>query len=211
MKKQETSFYHLVLDKSGSMASHYEQTLDALNEKLMSLKSIQQRNPEIPIKVSLSLFSDEQELVIVDKDAYELKQLSESDYVVNGMTALLDAIGLAINKMERMHGEQIRNGEATATIVIFTDGHENASKEYKFQHVAIKIKELQASGNWSFVFVGADIDAWQSASQLNFEQSKVYSSRKEDVKSTMKYLADQYEASIQGKKMGKSQLGFLKK
>ena len=98
MKKKETSFYHLVLDKSDSMTSHYEQTLDALNEKLSSLKNIQKRNPETSIKVSLSLFSDENELVIEDKSADKLMQLSESDYVVNGLTALIDAIGLAINR-----------------------------------------------------------------------------------------------------------------
>jgi hypothetical protein len=211
MKKKETSFYHLVLDKSDSMTSHYEQTLDALNEKLSSLKNIQKRNPETSIKVSLSLFSDENELVIEDKSADKLMPLSESDYVVNGLTALIDAIGLAINRMERKHGEKIRNGDATATIVIFTDGHENASNEYKFEQVANKINELKGSGNWSFVFVGADIDAWQSASQLNFEQSNVYSSKKDDVKTTMRYLADQYEASIREKKKSKSWLGFIKK
>jgi hypothetical protein len=113
--------------------------------------------------------------------------------------------------MERKHGEKIRNGDATATIVIFTDGHENASNEYKFEQVANKINELKGSGNWSFVFVGADIDAWQSASQLNFEQSNVYSSKKDDVKTTMRYLADQYEASIREKKKSKSWFGFIKK
>jgi uncharacterized protein YegL len=210
MKNQNTSFYHLVLDKSGSMTSHYAQTLEALNEKLMSLKEIQKRNPEVPIKVSLSLFSDVQELVIEDKDADQLEQLSEQDYTISGLTALIDAIGLAVSRMEREHGGAIQAGEASATIVIFTDGHENASKEYKSQDIADKIKQLEANGNWSFVFVGADIDAWQSASQLSFHQSNVYSSKKEHVKETMHMLASNFERSIKGSKKKKSWFGFFK-
>ena len=211
MKKNNTTYYHLVLDKSGSMSTHYQQTLEALNEKIKSIKQIQRRNSDMPIEVTLSFFSNDIELFVQDQKPEKLRLLKESDYQVDGMTALLDAVGMAMNRMEYLHGHAIRTQNATAMIVIFTDGHENASKMFSFREVADRIRELQATGKWTFVFVGADIDAWQTAERLNFQQSKVYSSKKESVKDTMIFLGQQLEENIKHKKKGTVWKGFFQK
>ena len=208
MSTQNATYYHLILDKSGSMNSHYEQTLEGLNEKIHSIKAIQQRNPEVQLYVSLTLFSDQPELVFENVPATYLSNLTENDYVVDGMTALLDAIGTTVSRMEYAHGREIRENNANAMVVIFTDGHENASRIFTFKQIAAKIKELEATGKWSFAFVGADIDAWQAAQRMNFKQSKVYSSRKTEVKDTLSLLSEQLEMSIKLKKDGKTWDGF---
>lgn len=208
METKNATYYHLILDKSGSMNSHYNETLEGLNEKLLSIQNIQKRNPEIPIFVSLTLFSDSPELVFENKPASELKALTKEDYVLDGMTGLLDAVGTVINRMEYLLNRQIRENNANAMIVIFTDGMENASRMYTYEQVGNKIKSLEETGKWSFAFIGADMDAWSSASRLNFERSKVFSSRKSNVKDTMSMMACELEQSIQLKKEGKIWKGF---
>jgi hypothetical protein len=79
---------------------------------------------------------------------------------------------------------------------------------YTYEQVGNKIKSLEETGKWTFAFIGADMDAWSSASRLNFERSKVFSSRKSNVKDTMSMMACELEQSIQLKKEGKIWKGF---
>jgi uncharacterized protein YegL len=208
METKNATYYHLILDKSGSMNSHYNETLEGLNEKLLSIQNIQKRNPEIPIYVSLTLFSDSPELVFENVPASELQPLTKTDYVLDGMTGLLDAVGTVINRMEYLLNRQIRENNANAMVVIFTDGMENASRMYTYEQVGAKIKALEESNRWSFAFVGADMDAWSAARRLNFEQSKVYSSRKSNVKETMEFMSHALENSVKLKKENKIWKGF---
>jgi uncharacterized protein YegL len=208
METKNATYYHLILDKSGSMNSHYNETLEGLNEKLLSIQNIQKRNPEIPIYVSLTLFSDSPELVFENVPASELQPLTKADYVLDGMTGLLDAVGTVVNRMEYLLNRQIRENNANAMVVIFTDGMENASRMYTYEQVGAKIKALEESNRWSFAFVGADMDAWSAARRLNFEQSKVYSSRKSNVKETMEFMSHALENSVKLKKENKIWKGF---
>ena len=208
METKNATYYHLILDKSGSMNSHYNETLEGLNEKLLSIQNIQKRNPEIPIYVSLTLFSDSPELVFENVPASELQPLTKADYVLDGMTGLLDAVGTVVNRMEYLLNRQIRENNANAMVVIFTDGMENASRMYTYEQVGPKIKALEESNRWSFAFVGADMDAWSAARRLNFEQSKVYSSRKSNVKETMEFMSHALENSVKLKKENKIWKGF---
>lgn len=208
METKNATYYHLILDKSGSMNSHYNETLEGLNEKLLSIQNIQKRNPEIPIYVSLTLFSDSPELVFENVPANELQPLTKTDYVLDGMTGLLDAVGTVVNRMEYLLNRQIRENNANAMVVIFTDGMENASRMYTYDQVGAKIKALEESNRWSFAFVGADMDAWSAARRLNFEQSKVYSSRKSNVKETMEFMSHALENSVKLKKENKIWKGF---
>jgi len=208
METKNATYYHLILDKSGSMNSHYNETLEGLNEKLLSIQNIQKRNPEIPIYVSLTLFSDSPELVFENVPASELQPLTKTDYVLDGMTGLLDAVGTVVNRMEYLLNRQIRENNANAMVVIFTDGMENASRMYTYEQVGAKIKALEESSRWSFAFVGADMDAWSAARRLNFEQSKVYSSRKSNVKETMEFMSHALENSVKLKKENKIWKGF---
>ena len=85
----------------------------------------------------------------------------------------------------------------------------NAMKRLcKCQEISSSIKELEATGNWNFAFIGADIDAWGAASRLNMQQSRVYSSQKANIKETMNFAAEALENSILLKKSGKNWEGF---
>ena len=47
--------------------------------------------------------------------------------------------------------------------VIITDGEENASREYSAEKVKAQIEQQKEKHGWEFVFLGANIDAVQTA------------------------------------------------
>jgi len=200
---QDATHYHLILDKSGSMKSHYGEILQALNKKFDSIRATQAEHPEIPIYVSLTLFSDEPELVFEQKPACALRSLSEGEYVLDGMTGLLDAVGTVIDRMQYLLGHDLKHHNANAVVVIYTDGMENASRRYTYENIGAKIKKLSADERWSFTFVGADMDAWDVASRINFKRSNVFSASKESVGDSMSFLSMEFSKIIHDKKMGK--------
>jgi hypothetical protein len=205
MNTKNATFYHLILDKSGSMQSCYNETLSGLNEKFLSIKNTQLQNPEVPIYVSLTLFSNEAKTVFDYIPATELPVIGPSDYVLDGMTALCDAMGKVITKMKFQLNETIAKEDADAIVVVFTDGYENASQHYRYDEIGKLILELQKTGKWGFTFYGADIDAWQAASKMNFQQSSVFSSKSNEINETMLNMAHQLDDYIQKKK------AFIKK
>ena len=200
MNTKNATFYHLILDKSGSMSTNYDQTLSGLNEKFLAIKNIQKQNPEIPIYVSLTLFSSTAKTVFENRPASELPVMKARDYVLDGMTALCDAMGKVIKGMQFHLGDYIANDGADAVVVVFTDGYENDSRHYSYAEIGGMVKELQGTKKWEFTFYGADIDAWDTASKMNFHQSNVYSSKAEEVKGTMRAMSLKLDNYVQVKK-----------
>ena len=91
------------------------------------------------------------------------------------MTALLDGIGKSIEAIRRKYDQEIREDLASVVIVILTDGGENASKFYTRNLIAETIKELDATGKWTFSFLGADLDAVSASDNLNIRKENIIS------------------------------------
>lgn len=81
--------------------------------------------------------------------AYELQP--------RGMTALYDAIGLAIRDTEKIVAESKKTPDKVA-VVIMTDGEENSSHEFTFETVSKLIEAKQAEG-WEIVFLAGTLKA----------------------------------------------------
>lgn len=81
-----------------------------------------------------------------------------------GSTALLDAIGFAAtdtgNKLAALT-EALRPDKVY--LVVVTDGHENASREWTKSRVADLLKTQQEQYAWEVIFLAADITAIQTA------------------------------------------------
>ena len=69
---------------------------------------------------------------------------------------------------------------ASVVVVIITDGYENASQRFDYRTVASMIQEKEHSGQWSFSFIGADIDAIHASRELNLKKQNVRSYAKKD-------------------------------
>ena len=147
MLKNKKTYYQLILDRSGSMGSCAEEAVSGFNEQVQQIKLLQEKYPEQEFLVSLTTFNHRISMDIDRQRAAEIKELyvsfieshvSNKDaiaYVPDGMTALYDAIGHSVNHLENVIGEEIARDEATAVVVIISDGWENSSREYSYKEV----------------------------------------------------------------------------
>lgn len=153
----------VVLDRSGSMEIVKDDTIGGFNTFLKEQKS----GP--PARITLHQFDDEFETVIDGQDVHKAQPLTSKTYVPRGWTALLDAIGRAINhtgnRLEKAF-EQNRK----VVFVIITDGEENRSKEFTREKVMEMIQHQKDKYAWQFVFLGANQDAIKAARDIGLSR-----------------------------------------
>ena len=154
-----------ILDRSGSMSGLEADTIGGYNSMLEK-----QKETEGDVIVSTVLFDSENEVIHDRVDLKELKPLTEKEYYVRGCTALLDAVGGAIHHINAVHKADKANAPAKTLFVITTDGMENSSTKYSFAKVK-KIVEKKKQKGWEFLFLGANIDAAETAGSFGIDSS----------------------------------------
>ena len=84
--------------------------------------------------------------------------------VWNQTPSVLDAIGLAIDRMivTQRHTAAAYRAQHVLFVII-TDGYENASRRYSLHQIKQMITYERERYHWEFVFLGANIDAEQTA------------------------------------------------
>lgn len=159
-----------ILDRSGSMGGLETDTIGGFNSMLEK-----QKKEDGEANVTTVLFDDQIE-VIHDRFPIEaVKPLTDDDYFVRGSTALLDAIGSTVKKIENVQKRLPDELKAESVIfVITTDGHENSSSEYTVKMVRKMIEEQQERG-WQFIFMGANMDAVAEAGKLGINKNHAVS------------------------------------
>lgn len=146
-----TTHVMMIIDASGSMNPLASDVRGSFNGYLDGLATDQ------PIRVSASLFNAMIKSHATAEHPAVVQRLDVLNYSPNGVTALLDAVGLTVTRFR----DAVRLGpEDKVLVVIHTDGLENASKEYTWQQVNDLIRELTATKRWEFIYVGAGPDAW---------------------------------------------------
>lgn len=166
MKKGLTELV-FILDRSGSMGGLESDTIGGYNSTLDKQRSI-----EGDVTVTTVLFDNEYELLHDRADIRGVAPLTESDYFVRGSTALIDAIGLTISKIENAQKHTLEAMRPERTLfVITTDGMENASRRYTAKQVRRMIEERRECG-WEFLFLGANIDAVETARQYGIPEDR---------------------------------------
>lgn len=172
--KNKTTLYHFILDSSGSMQTVREKTIHLFNEQLSVIKSISIKNPEKRLLTSLTVFNQDVKHVLYEIAAHKLTDLSINSYSPEGFTALYDAIGESISRVEEAHQSKLEADEMTVVFIILTDGHENASRSYDIRQVSEKIKSLEGTEKWLFTILGADFDITDVSSSLNIRDAYNY-------------------------------------
>jgi len=144
----------VLTDRSGSMTTICQ---DAIGGFAAFIE--EQKKMSGDVRITQIMFDDQIE---TQYQALPLDQTPELTLEPRGMTALLDAIGTALNVQgKRIHDEDWAD---LVIVVIITDGGENASREY----TASQIKEMISHAekhNWKFVFLAANQDAFQTGAQ----------------------------------------------
>jgi hypothetical protein len=94
------------------------------------------------------------------------------EYVLTprGGTALLDAVGRAINETgERLAAMPEAHRPGLVVFVVMTDGEENSSREFSKSQIKEKISHQQDKYGWQFVFLGANQDAFAEAGSMGMQ------------------------------------------
>ena len=156
-----------ILDKSGSMASLTDDTIGGFNSLIKK-----QKDEDAECLVTTVLFNSNIEILHNRVPLKDVKDITTKDYQAMGCTALLDAIGVSIDKIKNEHANTPKEKRPDKVLfAIITDGAENSSKEYNIKQVKSLVNTCQELLGWEFIFLGANIDAIETASQFGIPKS----------------------------------------
>ena len=157
-----------ILDRSGSMSGLESDTIGGFNAMIEK----QKKAPGEAL-VSTILFDNVSEVIHDRVNIRDIKPMTDREYCVRGCTALLDAIGGAIHHIGNVHKYAREEDVPAHTLfVITTDGMENASHIYRIDKVKQMIQRQQEKYGWEFLFLGANIDAIETASHFGIDADK---------------------------------------
>ena len=165
MKKDLTELV-FILDMSGSMSHLADDTIGGFNSVLKEHKDGQGE-----ILVTTYLFNNESRMIHDRLPIADVPPMTVKDYSARGSTAILDAIGEAIEHVVGIH-RYIREEDIPehTVFVITTDGMENASHRFSAEHIRNKIKHEQEKYGWEFLFLAANIDAAETAESYGIDR-----------------------------------------
>ncbi|MBR6027639.1 MAG: VWA domain-containing protein [Clostridia bacterium] len=166
MRKDLTELV-FILDRSGSMYPLVSDTIGGFNGVL-------EENRKLPgeCRVTTILFNDEFMTLHDHLPIRGIANLTEKDYRPGGSTALLDAVGQAIEKLDGIQEHTIESERAEKVqFVIITDGFENASTKFNLQRVRRMISARKEQG-WDFLFLGANMDAVSVAGTMGIHADR---------------------------------------
>ena len=167
MKNNKLTELDFILDRSGSMSGLESDTIGGFNAMLEK-----QKKQEGACLVSTVLFDNESTVLHDRLPLEEVPRMTEADYQVGGCTALIDAIGGAIRHVANIHKYARKEDVPAHTLfVIMTDGMENASQRYSSDEVKKKIEQKKEQG-WEFLFIGANIDAVETAKHFGISADR---------------------------------------
>lgn len=165
----------LVVDRSGSMMTCRDDAEGGINAFIE-----EQKANDGECNLTLVQFDNVYEFV---HNGVPVADVGEFKLHPRGGTALLDAVGRAINEAgTRLAKMPESERPGLVTFVIVTDGQENASREFSRDQIKKMIEEQTSKYNWQFTFLGADANAFKEAASIGIPKSAsgVYSTQSAD-------------------------------
>lgn len=166
--------YTFVLDASGSMRSDIPEVLEEVNKQIRELKE-KFEETQRPCRVTIIRFDSDLVVLRDGERIQNLEELTAVDYFSGGMTALYDAFGVSVKRADARVDYLVKRGEAEALVVVFTDGGENASKEFSAEGVRQLFLDYQERDGWTIALIGTDFDAMEDMERRHMDRKKMRS------------------------------------
>ena len=158
MRKDLTELV-MILDRSGSMGGLETDTIGGFNSMIEK-----QKKEDGDAFVTVILFDDRIEKLYDRVPIRNVEPMTEKQYYIRGMTALLDAVGESIHHITTIHRYAREEDRPEKTLfIITTDGMENASSRYSYEDIRRMIEHEKEKYHWEFMFLGANMDAVKEA------------------------------------------------
>lgn len=149
----------ILLDRSGSMESRWDEALGAVNAYAKALGEAD---------VTLATFDGVDGLKFEVLRAYvaagSWKDVTPAEASPRGTTPLYDAFARIVALADAA-------GREKTIVVVMTDGAENASREVSRNDVLAMTERCKAKG-WQVVFLGADFNAFAEADQMGVPRAR---------------------------------------
>jgi len=205
---KKKTYYHLVLDRSGSMNSCWQEATQVINRQIKDLTRIQAENPDTAIIFSLCAFNQvlrfSEELMNV-----ETAKIDWTTIFPDGMTALFDAIGKSIEFVKEKAEEGLNENDSDVVMLVLTDGHENASKTHSGMNVKEMIQACERSEKWNFLFLGAGLDVSEVTRDLDRGNKNSMSFEKAKLASAMGMVSEELNEFVKSKNTGNKKRNFF--
>lgn len=151
----------MVVDQSGSMEPLRTDAIGGFNAFLAD----QKKQPG-HANLTLVLFNTEYRVVVDGQPIQDVPPLNIDTYVPGGMTALLDAMGKAINQTgTRLATIPEPDRPGKVILVVLTDGQENSSHEFSKAKIAEMVQHQEEKYGWKVIFLSSDLNAIRDASR----------------------------------------------
>ena len=157
-----------IIDKSGSMSGLESDTIGGFNSNIDK-----QLETGENVLVTTVLF-DTQFVTLHDRvNISKIEKMTRKDYCPGGGTALCDAVGNTVNRIKYAQQYLKEEDRPNKTMfVIITDGQENSSREFSSAKVKQLITEQKQKHDWEFLFLGANMDAVETANTYGIDADR---------------------------------------
>jgi hypothetical protein len=171
MSRANHSHILFLLDRSGSMGAIKSAVIEGFNAFITS-----QREVDGTADFTLIQFDDKYEAVFKDVDLSEVPMLTDYNFIPRGMTALLDAMGRAIDELGgTLRSKKEADRPEKVIVAVLTDGQENASVKFTQKEVRKRIEHQQSFYNWEFMFLSADPMSLELSREVGFKDDMRFS------------------------------------
>lgn len=214
-KSKQKTIVAIILDKSGSMNSAREETVTGYNLEVQAAKQAAEEGQDI--QVCLVTFNGDVFEHLWLQPADQLEESNYTSYTPNGNTAMYDAMGYVINKLQKT----VEDDENTAYLIkTISDGEDNSSVHFTPQQFNNLREECEANGRWTFAFMGCDeaslkkvaqdtgISLQNMAAWSNKSRGRAVHAMHANVRSSQNYYAARSEGVLRSSGFYSDQLGL---
>lgn len=178
----------VILDESGSMVSCRDATITGFNE---FVKGQAEASGAGQAYLSLIKFcSPIVSTVYENHPVTKVEPLTTRTYTPGGGTNLLDAVGETITRINTFLGTLPQEQRPGVLIMIMTDGEENASRTYNHASIKHMVKTCEHEGDFTFMFLGANVDAFAMGNTFGMNASNTASYSTASMAATMNVMSE---------------------